>query len=552
LLRNGVRVRSALGSAQDSPFWDFVVGIPWAQTLISIAVDHDARQYIQGQRPAPIVIDKQQKLVDDETFDKIVGNKKKELEQQQKKNKSSNTMMTPSQLHVLALESYLRPALLPNEQWSDVNPWRFHKRLLKWVRTEFFRAKYGLDVQGALLYHDPALKQSPQLAIAKQQQQPSGILLLWESLSSALVDSDNHTATTKTTKEAVPLLPSAALVEKAFGMIHWSTKKNNKTVKQKMQQLCESLPGGRLVALRGGGVLVADIPPDTSLQGIPLEYVLELVGGHVAFCGPLNALCEERNIYQLWTREYVQRLASYLLERTKDGHHDNDMSLLGRETVIIDMGAGDGLLAEQLQLAMRKELMANAANDKRRSATKNVPTIVSVDNGSWRIRPRATVEKLSVQEALAKYATQRSHSKGTGEQQSLPQQTIVLCSWMPMGVDWTALFRQYEVDEYILIGECDDGTCGDNWSTWGNEKYISDDVVEQEFAQSFSDNATIDSNREEEDSTRTPPSTPPPYRVDGYERIEKPSWAPFQFSRFDSSISKTGKTVVFRREKNRK
>jgi hypothetical protein len=101
--------------------------------------------------------------------------------------------------------------------------------------------------------------------------------------------------------------------------------------------------------LRGGGVLVADIPPDTSLQGVSFEYVLELAGGHVAFCGALNALCEQRNLYQLWTRDYVEQLATYLMERATDAR---EIEL--RETVIIDMGAGDGLLAEQLQLAMSK------------------------------------------------------------------------------------------------------------------------------------------------------------------------------------------------------
>jgi hypothetical protein len=509
LLRNGVRVRSALGT-RDSPFLDIVTGIQWAQTLISIEVDHDAREYIQEQRPTPM-----DKWVD-QTFDKVAG--KNELEQKRK-------TMTPSQLRVVALEDYLRPALLPNETWSDVGPWRFHKRLLKWVRAEFLKAKHGLDVQGALLYHDPALKQSPQL----ERPQRGGILA---SLSAS-----------DTAKAKGAPLPSAALVEKAFGMINWSPKKSNKAVRQKMQQLCANL-GGRVIALRGGGVLVSDIPSDAPLQGVPLEYVLELAGGHVAFCGAFNALCEERNIYQLWTREYVDKLAIYLLERAN--HHDHSLG----ETVIIDMGAGDGLLAEQLQLTMSKDIRANAARRKSPTHVK-VPTIISVDNGSWRIRPRATVEKLSVEEALAKYAPQGSNC--SSDMQARPQQTIVLCSWMPMGVDWTALFRQYQVDEYILIGECDDGTCGDNWSTWGNEHYTSDDVVEQDLLEAFEESSSDDGNQDSnvEDDANTLTSTPPPYRVDGYKRIDKSSWAPFQFSRFDSSISKTGKTVVFRLEKEK-
>ena len=87
---------------------------------------------------------------------------------------------------------------------------------------------------------------------------------------------------------------------------------------------------------------------------------------------------------------------------------------------------------------------------------------------------------------------------------------MVLCSWMPPGQDWTADFRrpvdiandataygendgdegeepERLVEEYILIGEADDGTCGHNWHTWGNADF-----------------------RTEEDA---------PHDLDGYERV---------------------------------
>ncbi len=31
------------------------------------------------------------------------------------------------------------------------------------------------------------------------------------------------------------------------------------------------------------------------------------------------------------------------------------------------------------------------------------------------------------------------------------------------------------VEEYILIGEADDGSCGHNWRTWGNPNFRDDD-----------------------------------------------------------------------------
>jgi hypothetical protein len=129
---------------------------------------------------------------------------------------------------------------------------------------------------------------------------------------------------------------------------------------------------------------------------------------------------------------------------------------------------------------------------KRQPPTKILtPQWIATDNGSWNIFPKAQVERRSVQDALQTYAT---------------RDTIVLCSWMPPGVDWTTMFRQYQVQEYILIGEADDGSCG-NQDTWN----------------------------------------PSCYETQGYQRRDLIDLLPFQFSRFDCSVSKMGTTISFRR-----
>lgn len=51
-----------------------------------------------------------------------------------------------------------------------------------------------------------------------------------------------------------------------------------------------------------GNHAVTVIPSDTDLVETSLEDILECVtGGYVKNCGPLNALCQEANCYQLWT-----------------------------------------------------------------------------------------------------------------------------------------------------------------------------------------------------------------------------------------------------------
>jgi len=67
-------------------------------------------------------------------------------------------------------------------------------------------------------------------------------------------------------------------------------------------------------------------------------------------------------------------------------------------------------------------------------------------------------------------------------------------------VDWTAAMRAApHVMEYVLVGETDDGICGQPWGTWGY------------------DGADTDSMGSDEDKGRV---DVPPYVADGFERVE--------------------------------
>ncbi|MGK3736155.1 MAG: hypothetical protein ACI8RD_007515 [Bacillariaceae sp.] len=309
-----------------------------------------------------------------------------------------------------------------------------------------------------------------------------------------------------------------------------------------------------------------DVPVDTDLSSTNIEDILDVVTrGYVKNCGPLNALCQEANFYQLWSREYVKHLGDYLLDRTasrrSEAHTNNTeegMPMISQDTVILDIGAGDGVLMHCLRDYMERKVMGvpdNRKSNNRKSTPKTggvIPTMVAIDDMSWRIFTKGPVEKLSAEQALDKYSTTQitqttpdnatdstsslSSDQSSSDQQDRSPQVIVLCSWMPMGQDWTALFRKEGVDEYILIGEADDGSVGDNWLTWGNPAFYAKN-----------DNDTNDDNvetdRKDNDNGVSPT---PPYATEGYQRWDMDDLTKFQFSSFDLAVSKSSKTVSFR------
>ena len=435
LLRSSLRLRSLLGRRPDQPLLDALLALPLAQKLVQVEIRDQIALIQETGRPDAKLSDAffhregEEPAVDEET--PILVDE-----------------ATLSQWRIQALEAHLRPVLVPNELWSDVLVWKYQPRFVQWLRTEYLAAKWGRR-----RWH----KQFP-----------------WSQLTPGEAHSSLR-------------LPTTAQVKKELGLSDWSEDKYRIAERAPMHAIADKLDG-EVVEFYGGGLALAQIDEYASTKDLSLEDMLELVGGMVKHCGPLNAVCEEYGIYQLWTKEYVQKLCAYLRKRAS--------SYVG-ETVILDVGSGDGFLAEALRQSM-------SAYTRRATA----PQVVAVDNGSWKIAPRFPVLNMSAKKALDLYAT--------GD-----RQVIVLCSWMPMGDDWSKLFRKHQVDEYILIGEADDGQCGDNWRTWGNPAYAPDP-----------------------EGLETSPAS---YTLDGYERQLLSELIPHQFSRFDSTRSKNGQTTSFRR-----
>lgn len=436
-LKHGLSLRYKLskGAIRDNPTLDMLLMLPLFQKLLSQEVLAEASSK-QSEFD---------KLVN-RTFDRMFGADKTQ------QNATSR---------LAVLERHLRPVLVPNEKWSDVQRWMFHTRFLKFARTEYMLARYTSDLQDAMNRY-PKLRRCPQIA-------SRGFF------RKMMAGSDK-------VELQSTMLPSSTTIMKAFKMTNWKRTKDVDAIWNRMTTLTAQL-NGHSISIPGTSMRFPILSNDTDLTHLSLEDILELAGGHVASCGPFNALCDECNIFQLWTQEYINGLTDYLHERSNSN------------TIVLDVGAGDGLLAqllrEQLQIRHRREF----------------PKVIAIDDGSWSIRKKADVERLSVAKAVKKYAS--SHH------------VIVLCSWMPMGIDWTAVFRKENVDEYILIGEFQDGNCGDNWKTWGNPEFRDSD----------------DAN------------TLPPFKADGYNAHYHTlkSLAPHSFSIFDSRDSANTTTVSFRR-----
>lgn len=440
LLRHGLSLRYRLGGGiiRDNPTLDALLLLPLFQRLIS-------QEVLKEVLAKPSNFDE----IANRTFDRIFG-----------PDKNQSDLYQPTNPRVAILERYLRPVLVPNEAWSDVTRWMFHSRFVKFARTEFLLAQYGLDVRAAMTKY-PKLRQGPQVTIGGS---------LRQLLGGEPVKGEFQSVT----------LPSTSTVVNAFNMASWKRNKDSDAIWNRMSDLTTQL-GGEIIVVPGTSLRFPALPLDTDMTNLSLEDVLELAGGHVASCGPFNVLCEECDIYQLWSQEYIEGLANYLLERSSS------------RTVVLDVGAGDGLLSQLL----REQLNGRSSGGS--------PTIIAIDDGSWNVTKKSSVQRMTAAEAVEKYAT--------------VNHVIVLCSWMPMGIDWTATFRRNGVSEYILIGESYDGNCGDNWETWGNPEFRSDD-----------------------DSREVPP-----YEQDGYEPFHLSNLSPYSFSRFDSSDSSNSATVAFRK-----
>ncbi|MES1909110.1 MAG: hypothetical protein MHM6MM_001911 [Cercozoa sp. M6MM] len=167
----------------------------------------------------------------------------------------------------------------------------------------------------------------------------------------------------------------------------------------------------------------------------------------------------ESRLCEVWTLEYIDALANYVITRALEYNNDtfvkdtclnlpfvdanfaSPVSQCRRNSIqILEIAAGDGRLTHFLERAVSVKLQQCALS---LSVTFVASDLAPSSSGS--------VQPWDAQEALTHVPAQ-----------------IVLLSWMPMGLDLSRTIRAFpSVLEYVLIGETDYGVSGTPVDTWG-------------------------------------------------------------------------------------
>lgn len=368
LLRYGLNARFILGLGviRDNPILDSLLLLPLTQQIISIEVQDDAIALANKRRAANDENHSDNRKKENGSLDRFVDRVWDRYFERMYPEKEAREEDDGKDVNVRlqVLESCIRPVLAPDNEWWNVIRWQFHHRFQKWIRGEYLVAKYGLDVKEALQLY-PSLRIAA-LQQRKRRRNDSVIGSIFFGGGGSGDGSNQTTARMGREGNKKINIPSSKRLIKAFSMEHWNRTKIPSAEYQTMNEIATRL-GGTVGKIPGTSISVPDIVDETDISSLSLEELLEVTGCHVAHCGAFNALCEEGDIYEFWTKEYVTKLASYLLDRSEEYDEGN--------TVVVDVGAGDGTLAFFLKESLaleKKKRMGGSRGGKTTKSSQNV------------------------------------------------------------------------------------------------------------------------------------------------------------------------------------
>jgi len=162
--------------------------------------------------------------------------------------------------------------------------------------------------------------------------------------------------------------------------------------------------------------------------------------------------------YEVLTAEYVAQLARYLRGRRSEIIGDDDVGEPLRSLRVLELGAGDGRLTRHLREALDGHSVEVYATDDH-------------SLGLARGVAHQIVVAADALDAIAAAGGASGSPVNIGSSNLPAACDVALVCWQPMGVDWTAAIRaSASFQEYLLIGEVNDGICGHPRLTWGLEE----------------------------------------------------------------------------------
>ena len=204
---------------------------------------------------------------------------------------------------------------------------------------------------------------------------------------------------------------------------------------------------------------------------------------------------ENENIQELLTTEYINALTDYLIERLKTINANDE------PVTILELGAGNGRLSHFIREGL-----------KEKGYDKDRIRVVATDERAWNKDQANFPVELSSENLTPFSPSGGGNNSATGEttfnREVLEKHkpNIVITSWPPSDVDFTADIRNAGVEEYLIIGQ--EEACGDDWNTFGLE-----------FASPEPDSQTL----------------LPPFETDGYSKSPLDQLSQLQITRSDDS-----------------
>lgn len=436
------------------------------------------------------------------------------------------------------LQNYLinKKILLPNGIYEDVQRYNNNKSFLLWLRHEYILAYFD---DNTVDITDDGFATATTKKSKKNKYQIQKLKIIQSLLPYLQFNSDVNIFSEYKKKQQQQhgeyyfpdertFAPTTSKINKLFQLSSSSSSKIITTTKNKKYNTnndLQSQQNSKLESIIPKSCTLEQILKLSKITNISQSFNTNDSSSTLSW---LNIFCEEMKINEIYTKEYIIKLSDYLLQRCSSfPKNTND----GSKNIIVEVGNGSN---HYLSLVLSYIYSSNNDNNQslnpfdkssRNNNKHNNPIshIININDNEWK-KGKDNMQLL----IESKCNEQLKNTSIKGQKLNV----IIICSWMPFGIDYTKYFRNgslrennIHIMEYILIGPTYPRlfSCGDDYHTWG----VSD--------------------KKEKDDTIIAP-----FEKDGYEKINLEFLSDLQYCKFDTTTATAGfmrdsNTISFRK-----